>query len=59
MTLSVMTLNITGIERKVRYAECRIFVFVYVSVIMLNVVRLSVVAPTDEHLNVTGQITNL
>ncbi len=55
----MMTLSITVIERKVRYAECRIFVFVYVSVIMLNVVRLSVVAPTDEHLNVTGQITNL
>jgi hypothetical protein len=49
-----MTLSLTGIERKVRYAECRIFIFVYVSVITLNVVRLSVVAPTDGHLNVTG-----
>jgi hypothetical protein len=45
MGISTMTLSIPVLSVAIRYAECLDYLNVMLSVVMLNVVKLSVVAP--------------
>jgi hypothetical protein len=45
MAFSIMTLSIPVMCVAISYAECRDYLNVMLSVVMLNVVKLSVVAP--------------